>query len=81
MRWLEYWYSREPDDEAVDTGPKRIFKQIKSNYPKTAPPKALMVFLQALHDDLFHAPLNVVHPNLPVLEHQAIEQLIKGMVQ
>ena len=60
----------------IDQRAKRSFKQIKTNYPKSAPPKSLMIFLQALHDDIFHAPLNMVHPNLPEPEQEAILQLV-----
>ena len=72
-RWRELWHGKL---EGEKIGPKNIFKEIKTNYPPGGCPKNLQLFLQSLHDDMMHAPLNHVHSNLPVSEKEGGEQLV-----
>ena len=62
----------------TNSNPERVFKTVKHNLPKSAPPKALQTFLDSVHDDILHTPLNKVSPNLAKEEREAMEVLIKA---
>ena len=53
-----------------------MFKQTKTNLPKASPPKSLQNFLDSVHDDILHSPLNKVSPNLSKEEQTAIDLLV-----
>ena len=76
VRWKEFWHGKV-EGQAV-TGPKKIFKRVKSNLPPYPPPRHLRTFLQAAADDVFLAPLNTMHPNLPVEEEEAMQELVEA---
>ena len=42
------------------------------------PPRQLNTFIQAALDDVFLAPLNEAHPNLPEEEQEAVKELIEA---
>ena len=77
VRWKEFWHGKLQADEK-GTEPTRVFKTVKSNLPPYNPPKHLNTFIQAAKDDIFMAPLNESHPNLPQAELEALQQLIEG---
>ena len=77
IRWREWWHGKLEADNK-ETEPSRVFKKIKTNLPPYNPPKHLKTFIQAAKDDIFMAPLNESHPNLPQAEQEAMQQLIEG---
>ena len=76
VRWKEFWHGKLEGEAAAAGGPKKIFKRVKSNLPPYPPPRHLRTFLQAAADDVFLAPLNVSHPNLPAEEQEAMQELV-----
>ena len=73
MIWQEYWHNRET--EAVYKPP--IFKKVKTNLPKEAPPKALINFIGAVRSELRDPQnRNQARPNLPPDEQEALNILI-----
>ena len=77
VRWQEFWHGKVKG-ETDPNGPDRIFKKEKTNLPPYQPPKHLRTFIQAAKDDVFLAPLNQIHPNLPQPEQEAVNQLIEA---
>ena len=73
VRWKEFWHGKVEGEATA--GPKKIFKRVKSNLPPYPPPRHLRTFLQAACDDVFLAPLNSMHPNLPAEEVEAMQEL------
>ena len=76
IRWKELWHGKVEGDTAE--GPKKIFRRVKSNLPQYPPPRHLRTFLQASRDDVFMAPLNTMHPNLPAEEVEAMQELVEA---
>ena len=78
VRWKEFWHGKIQGESVEAEVAKKVFTQVKSNLPPYPPPPHLNTFLQAARDDVFLAPLNRVHPNLPPEEQEAVKELIEG---
>ena len=80
VRWKEFWNGKlegQPEQQGAN-GPKQLFKKVKANLPPYSPPQHLNTFIQAARDDVFLAPLNEAHPNLPLEEQEALKELVES---
>ena len=79
MRWSEFFFEKEIEEDPDQNLPANIFRHDKTNLPKTKPPNSLQVYLGAIKSDILGSCRrpNSCKDNLTASEHSAIKELAK----